>query len=335
MTDLAKPLTTYLHQYLPHVIGTSKHTVRAYTLTLELLVVFAARHHGTRPSKLTIANLDTGTLLTFLEHLETVRNNSVATRNLRLAAIKAFFLYLEFEYPQYVDHAARVSAIPSKKADQATLDYLTSDEVNAILDAPNRATRTGIRDHAMLYLAYDAGLRISELVNLHLASLNQPELDQVRVMGKGRRRRVLPLWKATSAALHNWIGVRPDGPDQHLFLSSSRKGMTTRGFAKRVEVHVATAATVVPSIAKKTVALHTLRHACAFRILEATNDIRQVSTWLGHADQKTTEIYLRLDPAEKLKIQSRQKHPEISAGSFEGVEDELLAALAKIKASSS
>ncbi len=186
----------------------------------------------------------------------------------------------------------------------------------------------------MLYLAYDAGLRISELVNLHLASLNQPELDQVRVLGKGRRRRVLPLWKATSAALHNWIGVRPrTRPAPVPQFLQERHDYTGLRQARRSSCRYGRDGCSFHRQKDRGSPFATTR--LRLSPFSATNDIRQVSTWLGHADQKTTETYLRLDPAEKLKIQSRQKQPEISAGSFEGVEDELLAALAKIKTSSS
>ena len=331
MTDLARPLSRYLTEHLPHERGASRHAIRACVFTFDRLVTFAARHLGTRPCKLTIANLDTDTLLAFLDHLETDRKNSVATRNMRLATVKGFFRFPEFRHPQHLDIAARVHAIPAKRADQSPIDLLTGDEVQAILNAPNRATRTGLRDHAMPGLACNAGLRVSELASLPLGSLRQPELDQVRVMGKGRRGRMLPLWKETAAALRNWLGVRPDATDQHLFLNASGRGMTSRGFAKRLEVHARAAASVVPSIATKTVSPHSLRHACAIRTLEATRDIRQVALWLGHASQQTTEMYLRADPVEKLGILSKQQPPEISGGSFPGVQDELLAMLAKIK----
>lgn len=225
-----------------------------------------------------------------------------------------FFRFLEFRYPQHLEIAARVRAIPSRRADGSSVDCLAGDEVKAILNAPNRATRTGLRDHAMLDLAYNAGQRISELVGLSLGSLRQPELDQARVMGKGRRGRMLPLWKQTANALHNWLEVRPDGTDQHLFLNSSGRGMTSRGFAKRLAVHAEAAASVVPSVAAKAVSPHSLRQACAIRTLEATGDVRQVALWLGHASKQTTEVHLRVDPVEKLRILSKQEPPEIRGG---------------------
>ena len=147
-------------------------------------------------------------------------------------------------------------------------------------------------------------------------------------MGKGRRGRILPLWKETSTALRSWLGVRPDGTDFHLFLNAQGTGMTRRGFTKRLAVHAEAASSVVLSIAHKTVSPHALRHACALHTLDATGDIRQVGLWLGHASIQTTEMYLRVDPVDKLEILSGRQAPEIRKGNFKGVQDQLLAMLA-------
>lgn len=332
MTELAKPLAGFLREYLPHERGASPHTVETYVITFKMLVTFAAGFLGIQPCRLTIENLDIVTLLAFLDHLETERNNGVRTRNARLATIKAFYRYLEFRYPQHLDIAARVRAMPTKKTGQPPLvDYLSHDEVQALLNAPDTTTPIGVRDHAMLCLVYNAGLRVSELTGLPLDSLTQPELNQVRVMGKGRRARILPLWKETGSALRNWLGIRPNGIDRHLFLNAYGTGMTRRGFAKRLEVHVEAATAVVPSITDKAISPHSLRHACALHTLEATGDIRQVALWLGHASQQTTEMYLRLDPVEKLEILAERQPPDITRGRFHGVQDQLMAMLSEIQ----
>lgn len=331
MTDLAKPLAGFLREYLPHERGASPHTIETYLIALRMLIVFLAGLLGIQPSRLKIEHLDTGNLLAFLDHLETNQKNSVHTRNMRLAAIKAFFRFIEYRHPEHLDIAARVRGMPFKKTDQPPVDYLSHEEVHALLDAPDTATRIGLRDRAMLCLTYNAGLRVSELVSLPFDSLAQPDLNQVRVMGKGRRGRILPLWRETSAALHNWLGVRPNGGDYHLFLNAFGTGMTRRGFAKRLAVHGRTAASVVPSIAGKTVSPHSLRHACALHTLEATGDIRQVSLWLGHASTQATEMYLRIDPVEKLKTLSERQPPDIRKGKFTGVQDELLTMLAEVQ----
>ena len=263
MSDLARPLATFLSEHLPRDRGASPHTIASYAATFRLLVVFAAHRHVVRPCQLQVGQLDTATLLAFLEHLENDRDNSVRTRNARLAAIKSFFRYLEFRHPEHLDLAAQVHALPKKKADLAALEYLNHTEVEALLDAPAADTVTGLRDRAMLCLAYNAGLRVSELVGLALEDLRAPALDSIRIMGKGRRGRVLPLWKQTRATLRNWLAVRPDSSDGHLFLNASGVGMTRRGFAKRLAQHATTATRTAPSMATKNVTPHALRHACA------------------------------------------------------------------------
>ena len=179
----------------------------------------------------------------------------------------------------------------------------------------------------MLCLAYNAGLRVSELVGLALENLKMPALDEVHVIGKGRRERILPLWKETRGALRDWLSVRPESADRHLFLNAMGTGMTRRGFAKRLALHAQTAAYSVPSISGKTVSPHLLRHACALHTLEATGDIRKVSLWLGHSSLQTTEMYLRADPADKLDTLDTWRPLSLRKGRFKGVQDELLAML--------
>lgn len=330
MSDLAPPLATFLREHLPRERGASPHTIASYSDSFKLLAVFAARRHQVRPCRLQVGQLDIATLLAFLDHLEADRENAVRTRNARLSAIKSFFRYLEFRHPEWFDLAAQVHALPQKKSDLPSLECLVDSEVRALLDAPAAGTVAGLRDRAMLCLAYNAGLRVSELVGLALEDLAQPALDSIRVMGKGRRGRVLPLWKQTRSALRQWLSIRPDGADRHLFLNASGNGMTRRGFAKRLALHAETAARTVPSLASKRVTPHILRHACALHTLEATGDIRKVALWLGHASLRSTEMYLRTDPASKLEILSARQPPNLRKGSFDGVRDELLAMLGDV-----
>ena len=328
MAELAPPLARFLQDYLPRDRGASRHTVASYALCFRLLVVFAADKHGIRPCALEIGHLDCTTLLEFLEHLERDRGNGVRTRNVRLAAIRAFFRFLAFRHPGHLDLAAQVRAIPAKKGDVPLVGSLDRAETRALLDAPDPGTVAGTRDRAMLCLTYNAGLRVSELVGLALDDLRMPALDEVHVIGKGRRERVLPLWKETRRALRDWLAVRPDSTDQHLFLNAMGTGMTRRGFAKRLVLHAHTAAHTAPSIAGKTVSPHLLRHACALHTLEATGDVRKVSLWLGHASLQTTEMYLRADPTDKLDTLHKWRPPSLRKGRFKAVQDELLAMLA-------
>ena len=328
MAELAPPLAMFLQEYLPRDRGTSRHTVESYALCFKLLVMFAADKRAIRPCKLEIGHLDIATLLEFLEHLERERGNGVRTRNARLAAIKAFFRFLEFRHPGYLDLAAQVRETPAKKGEVPLIGSLDRAETRALLDAPDSGTVAGTRDRAMLCLTYNAGLRVSELVGLALDDLKMPALDEVHIIGKGRRERILPLWKETRRALRDWLAVRPESADRHLFLNAMGTGMTRRGFAKRLALHAQTAAHSVPSIAGKTVSPHLLRHACALHTLEATGDIRKVSLWLGHSSVQTTEMYLQADPTDKLDTLDKWRPPSLRKGRFKGVQDELLAMLA-------
>ena len=330
MTKPAPPPSAFLQEHLPRDRGASRHAIVSCATSFRLLAVFAADRHGIRPCALEVGHLDVDTILAFLDHLEAERGNSVNTRNTRLAAVKSFFRFLEFRYPDHLELAARVHAIPQKKGDVPALEHVDRDEVDALLKAPDAATKSGTRDRAMLCLACNAGLRVSELVGLGLDDVRMPQLDEIRVMGKGRRARVLPLWKETGRALGAWLSIRPEVPDRHLFLNAMGRGMTRRGFAKRLELHVTTAARTQPSITRRKAAPHSIRHASALMILEATGDIRKVSPWLGHQSLQTTETCLRTDPAEKLDMLSEWRSPGLGKGRFTGVKDELLAMLSNV-----
>ena len=327
MTELAIHLGTFLREHLPRDRRASPHTVASYSYGFQLFLCFVAERLGIRPCQIAVEKLTADLILDFLDHLEQTRGNTVRTRNARLAAFKCFFRYLEYRMPACLDLAAQVQAIPSKRIDEALIDTLDRDEVQALLDAPDPTTRSGVRDRAMLHLAYAGGLRVSELVGLAWADLSQPNLDTVRVLGKGRRERKLPLWKETRAVLRTWLTIRPDSACPALFVNARGGTMSRHGFSHRLALHVETAGQRRSSIISKRITPHSLRHACALHTLEATGDIRKVSLWLGHASIKSTEIYLRVDPAEKLDIMVAGFPPTIRKGSFKDVPDKLMSIL--------
>ena len=191
MTDLAPHLSTFLQHYLPNVRQFSRHTVQSYTDCFRLLVLYVSKRKKIRPVKLKIEHFSATMVTEFLETLETERNNTASTRNIRLAAIKSFFRYLEYREPGCLELALQIRAIPQKRTDKPLIDWLDANEMQALLDAPNTATVFGLRDRAMLYLCYAAALRASELLSLRLDSFTSPQMDTVRIMGKGRREREL------------------------------------------------------------------------------------------------------------------------------------------------
>jgi len=332
MTALAPHLSGFLCEHLPKERRASVHTCEAYAHSFRLLVGFAAGRIGVRPSRLEIEQLDAPLILAFLTHIEADRGNSVRTRNARLAAINAFFRFLEYRMPSCLDQASRIHAIPMKKTDEALVGYLTRDELQALLDAPNARTLSGIRDRAMLHLAFAAGLRVSELVGLRLDQLDQPALSTIHVLGKGRRERVLPLWKETANALKAWLALRPATREPTLFLNALGRAMTRSGFEYILAKHTAKAAQSQPTISSKRVTPHVLRHTCAMHRLQATRDIRRVSLWLGHASLQSTEIYLRADPTEKLEALATTSAPMFKPGRFRAP-DKLLAMLNNVSRS--
>lgn len=329
MTALAPHLSRFLLEHLPRDRRASPHTCEAYAYSFQLLVCFAANRLKIQPSQLEIEHLDASMVLVFLEHIEIERRNSIRTRNARLAAVKAFFRYLESRVVSCLDQACQVHAIPSKKSDDKLIETLTRAELQALLDAPDLRTIAGLRDRAMLHLAFAGGLRVSELVGLRMEQLDPRTLATIHVLGKGRRERVLPLWKETAAVLKAWLAVRPASSAPELFLNASGKAMTASGFAHILAKHVSHAATEQPSIAAKRITPHVLRHACAMHMLQATRDIRKVSLWLGHASLRSTEIYLRADPTEKLETLMATTPPSLKRGRFKAP-DTLVAMLRNI-----
>jgi site-specific recombinase XerD len=326
MTALAPHLSTFLRERLPETRGASVHTCDSYAYAFKLLLEFAAKRLRKTPSAIDLEVLDATLILSFLKHLEEKRKCSASTRNARLAAIRSFMRYAELRVPSIIEQSRRVLAIPMKRTDTKLVRHLSQQEMEAILRAPDVKVRNGIRDRAMLHLAFAAGLRATELVTLPLTQVTMTGVPSVRVIGKGRKERALPLWKAAADDLRAWLAVRGDAQTPELFTNARGRSITRSGFEYVLAKHVETATTTCPSLASKTISPHVLRHTCAMTILRATGDIRKVSLWLGHADIKTTQMYLRADPAEKLEAITRVAEPHLARGRFRAP-DKLIASL--------
>lgn len=326
MTPIAPLVTSFLREHLPVSQGYSPHTCETYAHAYRLFFTFAAARLKTTPSQLGLEQLDAALVLGFLTHIETGRSNCASTRNGRLAAIKAFMRYVEFKVPSALNQARQIHAIPSKRHDQPLIQHLIMDEVKAILDAPDLSSRLGIRDRAMMHLCFAAGLRVSELVELPLSGLSLQRSPSIRVMGKGRRERCLPLWKETVADQRAWLTVRGEVRVLELFVNAEGAAITRAGFEYVLDKHATAAVQKCPSLTGRSVTPHQLRHSCALLMLQATRDIRKVALWLGHADVRTTEIYLRVDPSEKLEAVEAILPPRLQRGKFRAP-DALIASL--------
>jgi len=326
MNALGPHLTVFLREYLPSQRQMSMQTCDTYAYAFQLLVCFAAKRLKTTPSRLCIEQLDANLVLAFLESLENERGNCAKTRNSRLAAVKSFFRFLEYRLPSCLDQARRIRAIPVKKTDEALVGFLNREEIQALLDAPDPKSRFGLRDRAMLYLAYACGLRVSELVCLQMNDLTLHPQPTIHVMGKGRRERVMPLWKETVIAIRDWLKVRGETKSMALFLNARQNEMTRSGFEYILNKHVQNARSRQPSLSRRRISPHIIRHSCAMHTLQATGDIRKVALWLGHASLQSTEVYLRADPTEKLEAIASLLPPGLRRGHFRPP-DKLLAML--------
>lgn len=315
MNPIAPHIEAFLREHLGHHRGASQHTCDSYASSFQLLFEFAANKFKVAPSALALERLNAELISAFLENLENLRRNSPETRNIRLAAIRSFFRFLEHRLPSALEQIRRVLAIPYKKTDTRLVPYLRQEEVQALLNAPDPTTREGSRDRAMLHLAVCGGLRVSELTGLRTEDIELSSMS-ILVHGKGRRERALPLWKTTATAIRAWLAVRGTVATPELFINARGGSMSRWGFAYVLQHHAERASHKCPSLSKKQISPHVLRHTCAMIVLQATQDIRKVSLWLGHSNLATTEIYTRADPTEKLEAIEAIVPPHLRKGSF-------------------
>jgi site-specific recombinase XerD len=277
----------------------SAHTIASYRDTFELLLGFAEKRTGQTPSALTLQDLDAPMVLAFLDHLETERGNSPRTRNLRLTAIRSFLRYASVREPTALPVAQRVLAIPAKRFDRPALDYLSRSEVEALLDAPDRSTWSGQRDTVLLAVLYNTGARVSEITGLRVADVLLDRASALHLHGKGRKERVIPLWKSTAAHLRKWLPRVDRGPEAPVFPNRAGNRLSRSGVEHRLRVALASASRRCPSLATRRISPHTLRHTTAMHLLQSGADLTVIALWLGHEDTSTTHLYVEADLAMK------------------------------------
>src|SRR5271166_3562905 len=326
MTLIAPHIAAFLQQRLPVERQASPNTCDSYAHAFRLLFEYASNRLKITPSQLQVEHIDAQLIVDFLNHLEATRGNGAGSRNIRLAAIKSFMRYIEYRLPSALEQTRCILSIPTKKTDVRLVRHLTAQEMQSILDAPDPVRRVGIRDRAMLHLCFAGGLRVSELVGLSLAQVSLHRAPSIRVHGKGRKERSLPLWKETATDLRAWLAVREPVRVPELFVNAEGAAMTRAGFEYILDKHTRAAAASYPGLVGRSVSPHQLRHSCAVMMLQATRDIRKVALWLGHADVRTTEVYLRLDPSEKLEAVEAVLPPALRRGHFKAP-DALIASL--------
>jgi integrase/recombinase XerD len=326
VTALAPALQAFFTDRLARQRHASGQTIAAYRDAWRLLLAFAARRTGKQPSALDIADLDAPLIGDFLDYLERDRGNGPRTRNARLAAIRSMFAYAALRHPEHAETIARVLAIPAKKFDRALVTWLTEPEVDALLAAPDKATRAGRRDHAMLALAAQTGLRISELTGLTCGDVFLGTGPHVSCHGKGRKQRITPLTTVTVAVLRSWLAERHGNPGQPLLPNRTGGRLSRDAVEKRLALHVTAAASECKSLKAKNVTAHTLRHTAAMRLLHAGVDTSVIALWLGHEKADTTQIYLHADLDLKEKALARTAPANTAPGRYKPP-DQLLAFL--------
>ncbi len=294
MTLIAPTLQAFFTDRLTSQLQASPRTIASYRDTLRLLLRFVQETTGKQPSSLDWDDLDETLIAAFLQHLEGERGNSPRTRNLRLTAIRSLFRYAALRHPEHAAVIARVLSIPPKRFEKRTITFLTTEEATTLIAAPDPSRWEGRRDRALLTLALQAGLRVSELIALNCADIMLGTGAHVRCEGKGRKHRSVPLTAAAQAVLTAWLKERA-GPHDPLFPTRTGRRLSRDAIERRLAIHAANAAKQCPSLNGKRLHPHALRHSCAMALLQAGVDTTVIALWLGHADVRSTQPYLHAD----------------------------------------
>ena len=326
MSLLAPTMQAFFIDRLAKQRHASPRTILTYRDTFRLLLVFLQQQTSKTPSDLDFEDLDAPAILAFLDHLEHERRNSVRTRNARLAALRSLFAYAALRHPEHAELIARVRAIPQKRFERPIVAFLTDSEIKALLGAPDRTAWIGRRDHALLVLAIQTGLRVSELTALHVADVTLGTGANVHVTGKGRKQRMTPLTTNTQAVLRAWLRERAGRPDDPLFCTSTGAPLTRDAIARRITKHAATASGRCRSLQTKQITPHVLRHTSAMQLLHADVDSTVIALWLGHEDVRSTQVYIHADMTIKERALARITPPSTTPGRYQP-RDRLLAFL--------
>ena len=313
-TTFGTLVTRFFVAYLAKERGLSKNTIAAYSDCMRLLVNFVCTHFGVEPEKMTIEMITFELILKFLDQLEQKRKNMATTRNQRLAAIKTFFHFLARNVPELMRLNERIQAIRPKKTEHNPPFCLTVDEINALIAAPSPTDLLGVRDKALLQTLYNTGARVQEIADLAVDDIRFDTPASVTLTGKGRKRRVVPLWTKTLELLRNYLEYRKEAGIQsgQLFVNNRGNPMTRFGIGKRVALHAKAAAEHCPSLQGRAVTPHVIRHTTALHLIEADNDIAIVKDWLGHSDMKTTSQYFEVSIERKRKALDKVPPPTAS-----------------------
>jgi site-specific recombinase XerD len=326
MSMLAPTLQAFFTDRLARQRQASPRTVAAYRDTFRLLLAFVQRQIGKAPFALSFEHIEAPVIVAFLNHIEADRHNSPRTRNARLAAIRSFFRYAALRHPDHSAVIQQVLAIPQKRFDKAIVSFLSLAEIDAVVAAPDRTSWEGRRDYALLVMAVQTGLRVSELIGLNCADVMLGIGAYVRCHGKGRKERLTPLSHSSTTTLRVWLLERAGRPDDPIFPTRTGRRLSRDAIQRRVAKHAAVAERRCSSLQSKHLTPHVLRHTAAMRLLHAGVDTSVIALWLGHEDIRSTQMYLHADLSIKERALARTAPGFVSPGRYRAA-DPLLAFL--------
>lgn len=301
----------YFLERLTRQRNASPQTIAAYRDMFRLLLEFAHTHRAKPPESFTLADMDASLVLAFLDYLEAERSNAIRSRNARLAAIRSFLKFAALQEPLALSTIQRVLAIPLKRCDKPLLGYLTREEVQVLLNAPDATTWAGRRDRILLATLYNTGARVSEAAGMTVADVIVEGSSSIRIRGKGRKERLVPLWRTTAQQIRKWLPEVSAAPERPLFPSRSGTPLTRSAITERLHRAVQTAAATCPQLTGRHISPHTLRHSTAMHMLQAGVDITVIALWLGHESPSTTHMYVEADMNMKEAALKAVKPPEV------------------------
>ena len=303
-------LQNYFYQRLIQQRNASDKTVKSYRDTFRLLFLFAKEKLSKNASQLSLTDLNASFILEFLNYLETERHNTVRSRNARLAAIRSFLQYIAYQDPASLPLIQQVLAIPMKRYDRPLVGFLSREEMLAVLAAPDIKTWNGKRDHAMLTTLYNTGARVSEIVALRRCDVDIKQMGVIYLHGKGRKERVIPLWKNTLKIIKNWFEQIENLPNTPLFPNRNGKCMTRSGIEDRLKSAVKIAEKNCNALKNKKITPHVIRHTTAMHLLQSGVDLTVIALWLGHESITTTHHYIEADMKMKKKALAAIQDPK-------------------------
>jgi site-specific recombinase XerD len=326
MSSLATTMQLFFTERMTRQRQASPRTIMSYRNAFRLLLRFVCDRTGKAPSTLDWSDLNAEVISAFLDHLETGRHNSARSRNARLAAVRSLFRYAALRHPEHAQLIQQVLAIPQKRFERAPISFLSPTEVDALLAAPEVSRWEGRRDRALMALAAQTGLRLSELIGLNCGDVELGAPAHVRCIGKGRKQRCTPITTSTAAVLRAWLRERGNLRDEPLFPTRTGRRLSDDAVERRIAIHQARAAQQCPTLAAKKLTPHVLRHTAAMALLHAGVDVAVIALWLGHADSRSTQPYIHADMTIKERALARTVPPSVKPGRYRPA-DSLLAFL--------